>query len=156
MKVSKIMQHKVSTVHIDDPLAQAARPMWEQDIGCVPVLDGGGSVVGMLTDRDICMHAYLKGGRLEDLRVRDAMAKRVLTVTATDTIQHAELIMQRARIRRLPVVDDDGTLIGILSLNDIAREAAQETSGRRREINLDEVGMTLAEVCQPRAVTAQA
>ncbi|MFO0984774.1 MAG: CBS domain-containing protein [Planctomycetota bacterium] len=124
--------------------------MWDHDCGCVPIEDEG-RVIGILTDRDICMAAYTQGGALASLKVRNAMSSKVLVCHPDDAVLDAERLMRANRIRRLPVVDDTGRLVGIVSLNDLARAVK---SGRGRKVATDitdqEVLDTLAEICQPR------
>ncbi len=152
MKIERIMTHKVSACNQNDSLNTAAQIMWENDCGCVPVIsaDGSGVVVGMLTDRDICMAAYTQGKSLMQLPVTCAMSRKVITCKPTDDIRHAEALMSDKRIRRLPVVDDNGKLVGIVSLNDIVREAETERRSGAREVPGQEVVETLAAVCQSR------
>jgi len=154
MKVEQLMRKDVRTCTPDDSLDRAAQLMWEQDCGCAPVVapDGSARVVGMITDRDICMAAYTQGALLRDLRVGDAMSHKVIGCQAGDSIGDAEAIMAEARVRRLPVLDDGGQLQGLISLADIACEAERARSSRqRRPVKADEVGRTLAAVCRPGA-----
>jgi CBS-domain-containing membrane protein len=74
----------------------------------------------MVTDRDVCMHALMSGRRLQDCRVADAMSADVCACGASDSVEAAQALMRRRRVRRLPVVDGDRHLIGILSINDLA------------------------------------
>jgi CBS domain-containing protein len=124
--------------------------MWDNDCGCVPVQDTEGRVIGMITDRDICMAAYLQGGSLRALQVSSAMAKQAFTCRGDDTVAQAEAIMREHQVRRLPVLDSNGHLAGILSLNDIAIEAGHETASKKKEVTFVEAGQTLEAVCKPR------
>ncbi len=152
MKVERIMTHKVAACTENDSLNTAAQLMWENDCGCVPVIraDGSGNVVGMLTDRDICMAAYTQGRSLMQIPVSSAMARKVISCKAGDDVRHAEALMRENRIRRLPVLDDNGRLVGILSFNDIAREAESERRSGAKEVTEQETIETLATICQPR------
>jgi CBS domain-containing protein len=153
MNVEQLMTKVVWTCTAGDSLREAARIMWERDCGCVPVVesDGSGRVVGIVTDRDICMAAYLEGRPLDDLLVGDAMARVLRTCRPGDSLGEAEGLMRAAHVRRLPVVDDAGHLLGVLSLADIARAAglAAERGVRRLDLALDGVGHTLSHVVQP-------
>jgi CBS domain-containing protein len=100
--------------------------MWEADIGCVPVVDGDGGVIGMLTDRDICMAAYTQGRPLADIPVASAMSKQVYSCRPSDAVAVALKVMETTQVHRLPVVDQHDQLVGLLSLADIAREAQRE------------------------------
>ncbi len=150
MKVKELMVREVRSVAADDSLAAAARIMWEHDCGCVPVVDQELHVVGMLTDRDICMAAYTQGVSLHQGRVSSAMSRRLFWCEPDDELAAAEKIMREVQVRRLPVIDREGHLVGILSLNDIARRAARERGGRApREVRESEVGALLAAVSAP-------
>ncbi len=151
MQVEELMTQAVQCCKTDDSLEQAADIMWSRDCGCVPVCDsdGGSQAVGMLTDRDICMCALFQGKPLRDLRVSDAMARQLVAVRPNDSLSDAERVMQDARIRRLPVIDSRGALVGMLSLSDISREAAREQTSSRRRVTDSEVNETLAAICQP-------
>jgi CBS-domain-containing membrane protein len=117
------MTTNVKSCGIDDNLQRAAQIMWENDCGAVPVVDGDGRVVGMVTDRDICMSAYTRGLALWQIPVSSAMANQVHGVREEDPLEAVEALMRRARIRRVPVLDAEARLRGILSLN--ARSASR-------------------------------
>ncbi len=150
MMVSELMQKRVMTCLPDHELALAAQIMWENDCGCVPVVDEANLVVGMVTDRDICMAAYLNGRSPQEMEVREAMSMQVLSCRPEDWIADAESIMRREQVRRLPVTDRAGRLVGLLSLNDIAMEAERERESRMKKVTLEEVGLTLSAVSHPR------
>ena len=152
MNVEQIMTRLVKTCSPDDSLEAAARLMWDHDCGCVPVVDEPGRCVGVITDRDICMAAYTQGQRLGDIQVRAAMSGVCHTASPHEPVASAERAMQEHEIRRLPVVDDDGHLAGIVSLADITREAARESPSKRGDVTLEEVALTLSAVCRPRNV----
>lgn len=156
MNVSQVMCRSVVTCSPDDTLDAAASKMWNLDIGCLPVVDGENRVVGMLTDRDVCMAAYTKGLSLKDLRVDSAMAHKVYTRQVNDRVQDVEAIMRRYRVRRVPVVDADGRLVGLVALNDLVREAANERTRRHPDVPADEVICTLATISEPRQTPASA
>jgi CBS domain-containing protein len=149
MKVSQLMKQGVCSCNLNDSLNAAAQIMWEHDCGCVPVKDSEGRVVGVITDRDISMAAYLQGGPLRALQVSSSMGKGIFTCRPDDTIAQAEATMREHQVRRLPVVDGDGKLVGILSLNDIAIEAGHETERKKKEVTFAEAGQTLQAVCKP-------
>lgn len=156
MNVEQIMRHAVRTCQPEDSLDTAAHAMWEADCGALPVIDGHGAPVAMITDRDICMAAHFQGAPLHVLRVRDAMSRTVYCCKPTDSVSAAESLMRENQIRRLPVVNDRNHVIGILSLNDIALEALAEAHASRKEITLKEVGETLSAICRHRSSVAVA
>ncbi len=129
MKVEQLMTRNVRTCRASDRLNRPAQIMWEHDCGVVPVLaDGNGTarVVGMLTDRDICMAAYTQGRALEEIAVASAMSRQVLSCRPTDSLAVALRVMESNQVHRLPVVDPEDRIVGILSLADVAREAQHE------------------------------
>ena len=153
MLVRNLMTHDPKTCHESDRLDCAARIMWEADCGSVPIVDDHHRVVGIVTDRDICMAAYTQGRPLHEISVTVAMAKQVITCRPDVEISVAEKRMREAQIRRLPVVDTQGELVGILSLNDLVREATHDGTHTGAPGSID-VTETLAGICEPRfAVT---
>jgi CBS-domain-containing membrane protein len=154
MKVAQVMKQQVKTCHAQETLNTAAQIMWDHDCGSVPVVDSDGRVIGMITDRDICMAAYTHGGPLRALQVKDAMSKNVCACQPQDGLADAERIMRANQVHRLPVIDAGNRLVGILSLNDLAEEAGHEVGAKKREITFAEIGETLEAVCKPRGSRA--
>ena len=126
MIVRDLMSEHVHACAPTDSLQRAAEIMWSGDCGAIPVVDDQSHVVGMVTDRDVCMHALMSGQRLQDCRVADAMSTDVCACGASDSIDAAQTLMRRRRVRRLPVVDADRHLIGILSINDLALHSGRD------------------------------
>ncbi len=153
MKANQLMTRDVLKCARGDSLEQAAGTMWEADTGCLVVTDSENRPVGMITDRDIAMAAYTQGIRLSEAAVESAMAHDVKTCRADSSIGDAEELMRSAQIRRLPVVDSAGSVLGILTLGDIAR-SSQSSPLRAGEI--PGVAKTLAMVTQRREVAAAA
>jgi CBS domain-containing protein len=155
MKISQVMKTDVEICEPDDNLAAAAGRMWDCDIGCLPVVDGAGQVIGMVTDRDICMAALTRGQALHEIPVSVAMAKEVLSCPPDATLIEAEEIMRSGQVRRLPVIDSDACLVGIVSLNDLALLADREIGRKNRDLSAQEVTATLAAISQPRRPTEE-
>jgi CBS domain-containing protein len=155
MKISQIMTTDVETCAPEDNLAAAACRMWDCDIGCLPVVDADGQVVGMVTDRDVCMAALTRGQPLHDIPVSVAMSQEVLSCAPDATLIEAEEIMRSGQVRRLPVIDSEACLVGIVSLNDLARLAEREIGRKNHDLGAQEVAATLAAVCQPRRMEEQ-
>jgi CBS domain-containing protein len=151
MRVSEIMTGDVSVCRETDDLAGVARRMEQQDCGCLPVTSDGRRLVGIVSDRDICLLAGRTGKPLTELHVADAMSSPVRTCSADASLAEAEYVMREAQVRRLPVVDESGALVGILALADLAREAEHERKLRHPEVSRIEIGTTLAAISQPRA-----
>ncbi len=103
-----------------DTLVQPARTMWELDCGIVPVVDEQERLQGIITDRDIAMAAYTRGGSLSQIKVESTMSRQVEYVEPQDSLRTAIRKMSERQVRRLPVVEGD-KLVGIIALADIAR-----------------------------------
>lgn len=147
MKVKTIMNREVASCCAGDTMAVAAHLMWDNDCGVVPVVDAGDVVVGMVTDRDLCMASLLGSRPLADMYVREAMSPCVVFCTQDDDLRSVHGKMRDCQVRRLPVVDDDNKLIGIVTLNDLALEAFAGRGGAAAK-RQREVGKTLAAICE--------
>jgi CBS domain-containing protein len=144
MNVDAVMTKDLVSCRTTDSLTRAAQLMWERRCGCLPVLDETQRVVGVLTDRDISMAAYTQGRRLDDIAASIAMSRSVESCSPSTSIEEAEDLMMAYAIHRLMVIDSDGRLCGLVSLDDIARQAA--AWDRKGEIDLERVALTLAEI----------
>jgi CBS domain-containing protein len=151
MKVAELMTSNVKTCGQGDSLDKGARIMWDNDCGCLPVVDQDNRIVGILTDRDIAMAAYAQGLPLHAMRAEDAMTRVVVSCSPDDEIGTAEEMMRQNKVRRIPVTDSDRRPVGILSLNDLAREAARELSSASPTMTGEEIATTLGAVGAPRA-----
>lgn len=148
MKARDLMTHPAITCHVNDPLNMAAHRMWDQDCGALPVVNDDGKVTGMITDRDICMAAYTQGRSLDAMLVNSAMATHVVSVGPDQSILDVEQLMATHQIRRIPVVDAEGKAVGVISIDDLAKEAARPES--RLKQGTAKVTNTLAAICRPR------
>jgi CBS domain-containing protein len=119
--VSELMTTEVVSCRAGDTLNRCAQIMWAEACGSVPVVDDDERPVSIITDRDVCMAAYIQGKPLSEIGVASAMSKRLLVVNALDSVSTAEAVMRRHGVRRLLVVDDSGRLVGLLSIDDIIR-----------------------------------
>jgi CBS domain-containing protein len=149
MIVSEIATRDVACCRADQSLEHAVRLMEERDCGCIPVVAEQGDVVGIVTDRDACMAELRLGRSLRELVVADAMSSPVITCRAEDDADSAQHLMRTHQIRRLPVVDERGRLIGMVTLSDIIREAARQSHFRFRSVFAGEAAHTLAAVSFP-------
>ncbi|MGO9060268.1 MAG: CBS domain-containing protein [Candidatus Binataceae bacterium] len=151
MNVRDLMTPDPKSCSTFTSLNSAAHIMWENDCGFIPVVDNDGSVVGVITDRDVCMAAYLQAVPLTGSLVTSAMSKQVFCCKVDDDVAAAEQIMRDKQVRRLPVVDAQNHLVGIISLNDIAREGEREQSAKAaRQVTDAEITRLMAAVCAPR------
>lgn len=143
------MTSPVFTCRVGDDLNAAAALMWDHDCGAVPVVDDEGRLVGILTDRDACMAAYTRGQRFGEIGVETVMSRQLATCRPDDPLSLAEELMQTHQVRRIPVVDAENRPIGLLSLNDLARDSPRPSPAQRGLL----VGFarTLAAICRPRS-----
>ena len=139
MKVEQMTNRNVKACHPEDSLNQAAQLLWDHSCGGLVVVDAHSRPIGFLTDRDICMAAYTRGKLLQDLTVEGAMASRIVCCHLDDELSDAMGVMRERHVRRLPVIDREGKLAGILSLDDLAYEAGRPTA-RRGELSTARTG----------------
>ncbi len=153
MKVEDLMTADVGACRPFDSVDRCAKMMWERDCGAVPVVDQEGRVIAMLTDRDICMAALTQGRRLGEIHVSSAMSRRLWSCRPKDDLKEAEKVMRAHQVRRLPVVDAEGKLVGVLSISDLARIALSSigTRAKKSAVEASEVGQTLGAISSPSA-----
>ncbi len=150
MRVSELMTKQVVCCKTTDNLGTAAKLMWDADCGSVPVVAADGVVKGMITDRDICMACFMRNATPAAILVQDAMSKTLHSCSPETSIADAEKTMRKAQVRRMPVVDRQRHLVGVLSLADIAREAGRELDHGSKQIEPGEVLQVLEAICQPQ------
>ena len=144
MQISEIMTRHPRTVTPDASVSDAAQVMKEEDVGIVPVVEQPGGaetrarLVGVVTDRDIAIR-HVAGGRTGDGPVRDIMSGGVRTCSPDDTVADVLRLMGSEQIRRIPVIDARGSLVGMVSQADLARKADDARAVER----------TVAEISQP-------
>ena len=131
MKVSEVMTKDIETVRPDQQARDAARFMLHADAGSIPVTDGE-RLIGIITDRDIAVRGVALGYGPEAL-VSELMTSGVVSAHADEPIEEAARKMGEAQVRRLPVIDDQERLVGIVSLGDLARETDEDTAGQALE-----------------------
>ena len=124
-RIESVMRRPVITCRPEDSLHTAAGLMWDHDCGALPVVDENDKVIAMITDRDICMAAYTQGLPLSGMQVRSAMSNELHACHPDDAVAEAERCMGEKQVRRLPIVDLEGRVQGILTINDLARETAR-------------------------------
>jgi CBS domain-containing protein len=122
--VQEVMTSNPTTVTPDTPATEAARIMKSEDTGIVPIVDGD-RLVGVITDRDLTLKIIAEG-RSPDTRVSELASKDLVTVDPQQSLEEAARLMAEHQVRRLPVVEEDGRLVGILSQKDLA-EAGHDT-----------------------------
>ena len=133
-KIADIMTRSLATVQRDETLQAAARRMQEMDVGSLPVLDGK-AVAGMVTDRDIAVRGVAEGMIPQESLVADVMTAEVRFCRADDTVEQAMAEMGDLQVRRLPVLDAQNEIVGIVSLGDLATRQSAHTDETLREIS---------------------
>ena len=156
MKVKGLMNRNPKVCTLTDNLSSAAALMWEYDCGILPVVAKDGKLVGLITDRDICMAANLKNRNLVNIAVDEVISGKVFACQPEDDIHTALKTMQENRVRRLPVVAADRTLEGILSMNDVVLKASDAKDKKAAELSYADVVNTYKAICQHRLPTQQA
>lgn len=126
MKVQDVMTRSPATCLLQDSLHTAAQKLWERDCGCLPVVDPDGRPIAMLTDRDVCMAAWSQGLPLHEMQVATAMSRQLVSCRLQEETSAVASRMAKHGVRRLPVLDADGMLVGIVSLNDLAALARRQ------------------------------
>src|SRR6516165_2954831 len=150
MKVQDVMTYDVQTCRPETNLADAAMRMWRGDCGILPIIADGQKVVGVITDRDICVAAATKHRDPANIRVKEVMSGKVYGCSCDTDIHEALKIMQQKQVRRLPIISaEDGRLQGILSMNDLALKAKTE---RNAELSAEDIENTLRAICTHRPV----
>jgi CBS domain-containing protein len=124
MKISEVMTTDVQTVSADQTAREAASFMLRAEAGSIPVCEGD-RVIGMITDRDIAVRGVAEG-RGPDTPVRELMSDGIICARADDNVDDVARRMSQEQVRRLPVLDADEKLVGIVSLGDLARETPGE------------------------------
>ena len=132
--IADIMTRSIATVQRDETLQAAARRMHEMDVGSLPVLDGK-AVAGIVTDRDIAVRGVAEGMIPQESLVADVMTEDVRFCRADDSVEQVMAEMGDAQVRRLPVLDADNEIVGIVSLGDVATRQSAHTDETLREIS---------------------
>lgn len=156
MKVREIMKREIRVALPGTDLARVGAMMLEAGCGSVPVIDDADEVIGMITDRDICIAVSRWDERPSQITVREAMSADVYTCRPDDDVQDALRVMRNHRVRRLPVVDVRNRLEGILSIDDVVLFArggqTLQSEGFRGPFYAD-VALTLKAICEHPAPT---
>jgi CBS domain-containing protein len=144
MKVKEIMTPDAKAIWLTESLADAAQLMWENDCGVLPIIKDGRKVIGMITDRDICMAVAMRDKNPSGVSVEEVMTGLIYSVNPEDEIDQALKAMQEHKIRRLPVVNAEGELEGILSMNDVVLNA----KAKGDSVGYGDVVKTYQAICQ--------
>ena len=127
-KISELMTPNPCAIEADKPVAHAAKMMKEENVGLAPVVEGD-RLVGTLTDRDIVTRVVAEGKDPQTVPVREVASTDVVTIDPQQDLDEALRLMARHQVRRLPVVEEDGRLVGVVAQADIAREGKEKQTG---------------------------
>lgn len=143
MKIRDIMTSRVTSARPEDTIAVAARLMAEEDVGSLPVI-AEGKVIGMVTDRDIAVRG-VAGAIPPQSELRRIMSQQVISCSPEESVEDVLERMSNEQIRRVPVCDKEGKLVGMFALADAAH----------RDPDKSEVGEALDEICEPAGAHSQ-
>jgi CBS domain-containing protein len=127
-KVKDVMTTRPRSVTPDTPVSQVAELMEHEDVGSIPVVEGD-RLVGLVTDRDIVVRAVARGKDPRGMPAREVSSQDLVTVEEEASLSDALQLMANHQVRRLPVVDDESRLIGVVSQADVALEAKEKDTG---------------------------
>jgi CBS domain-containing protein len=148
MKVKELMTREAKTIWLTGSLADAARLMWENDCGILPIIKDGKKVVGLITDRDICMATAMKQRNPAGISVEEVMTGTIYGATPDEDIGEALKSMREHKVRRLPVLNLEGELEGILSMNDIVLKASESNGKKKPQVAYADVVKTYQAICE--------
>ena len=148
MKVKDVMTTDVKSCRPETNAAEAVKMMWDHDCGVLPIVNSVGKVVGMITDRDLSVAIATRGRAPERIAVKDVVSGKAYTCQAEDDVPAALGVMKAQQVRRLPVVDAQGRLQGILSMNDVVVHSGAASP--------NQIVDTLAGICAHRGKPAVA
>jgi CBS domain-containing protein len=126
--IRELMTSNPRTVDPSTPVVEAARTMKEEDVGSVPIVDGD-TLVGILTDRDIAVRVVAEGRDPQGTTAGEVASRDVVTVDPQQALDEALRLMARYQVRRLPVVEEDGRLVGIVAQADVALAVGDQKTG---------------------------
>lgn len=152
MQVQQIMTRNVAACIAGTNLAAVTELLWKYDVGALPVVDADGKLVGIVTDRDIAIALGTRDIAASGVLVDDVMTREVWTCRPSDDLPDALKLLADAQIRRAPVVDEEGRLCGIVTVNDIGRH----TGSGKQDASRTDVLSTLLTICAPNADQAAA
>jgi CBS domain-containing protein len=127
--VSEAMTSNPCTIDATKSVAYAAKMMRDEDVGVAPIVEGQ-KLVGVLTDRDVAIRVVAEGRDPQSTTVTEVASKEVVTVDPQQDLDEALRLMAKHQVRRLPVVEEDGRLVGVLAQADVAREGDDARTGQ--------------------------
>ena len=156
MKVKEVMTPNAKSIWLTESLVDAAKLMWDNDCGVLPIIKDGRKVIGMITDRDICMALAMRDKNPSGVSVEEVMTGQVYAVSSEDDVEQALQTMKDHKIRRVPVLNPEGELEGILSMNDLVLHAKASKGAAAGTIKYDDVVKTYQAICEHPVPAASA
>jgi CBS domain-containing protein len=126
--VREVMTSKLCSIDTDKTVAYAAKMMRDEDVGIAPIVEGD-RLVGVLTDRDVAVRVVAEGRDPEQVKVTEVASRDLVTLDPQQDLDEALRLMARHQVRRLPVVEEDGRLVGVVAQADVAEEADEARTG---------------------------
>jgi len=126
--IHEVMTQNPCAIDADQPVSYAAKMMKDEDVGLAPIVEGD-RLIGTLTDRDIKVRVVAEGRDPQMVKVREVASTDVITVDPQQNLDEALKLMARHQVRRLPVVEEDGRLVGVVAQADVADEAKPKKVG---------------------------
>jgi CBS domain-containing protein len=126
--IRDLMTENPCAIDADKPVAYAAKMMRDEDVGLAPIVEGE-KLVGTLTDRDITVRVVAEGKDAQTTTVREVATTRLVTIDPNQDLDQALRLMAQNQVRRLPVVEEDGRLAGVVAQADVARHASDQQTG---------------------------
>jgi CBS domain-containing protein len=150
MKVKDVMMGTPYYCQLDTNLGSATELMWVGNCGFLPVMGTDGKIVGVVTDRDICIALGTHNCVPSQVSVREVMSNRLFACSPDDDVHIALRAMKEGAVRRLPVIVENGTLVGVISMDDLLLRAEPMGIGKLTELSAEEVVKTYREIDQRR------
>jgi len=134
MKVKDVMKTNVGFCSTEDSLMKAAEVMRQRDCGVVPIVDENKKVVGMLTDRDLCLAVVARNRKASDVKTEELLRGKAIVCSADDKLEDALRKMRKYQVKRLAAIDASGELVGILSVTDVLQLAAGKDKKLKKKV----------------------
>jgi CBS domain-containing protein len=150
MKVKDVMTGTPYYCQFDTNLGSATELMWVGNCGFLPVMGINGKIVGVVTDRDICIALGTRNHQPGDVTVGEVISNRLFACSPDDDVHIALQTMKEGGVRRLPAIGENGTLVGVISMDDLLLRAETAGIGKRPELSTDEVVKTYRSIDQRR------
>ncbi len=150
MRVEEVMMRTPACCSPESNLGVATELLWNRNCGILPVVDAEQKVIGVITDRDLCIALGTRNQLAGQIQVGEVMSQNVVSCRPEDDIHAALDIMARNRVRRLPVVNQEGRVDGILSMDNVVLHADAAGTGKTAELAPRDIVVTLQRIYGPR------